>query len=302
MKRKVHNYTSNLEVTSLLIRIQNLRNMQETLDDLDFDNSVETNKIINKYILWHTRISDKTYGAGSPMNVKKRKLLDTLKSKIISMSEQSAADKHSYDRFGAIVLLMIKKILTKSQFSGYSYKDDFYSDATYKILKYLGNFDHTMISKRSGEPVNAFAYLTQIIHNSIIFIIGSKKKEQEHVQQQAKMNFLESLPAVKDTRNLYFANTFKELPQEKAIKHLYYQCVNGAEVLTEVKEFAKSIQGIKNYAFSNVFLHFAPETTFSAFDYADLCDILKTSNGLLKFGNRVDSIIYDEDNIIIKDD
>ena len=300
MKRKIHNYTSNLEVTSLLIRIKNLRLMQESLDDPEFDRSVTLNSRINKYIFWHTRISEKSYGTGSEKTAKKRKLLDALKAKVISLSEQCASDQASYDRFGGIVLLMIKKILTKSQFSGYTYKDDFYSDATYKILKYLGNFDHKMISKRSGEPVNAFAYLTQIIHNSILFVINNKKKDQEHVQKQAKMNFLDTLQSSKDTRNIYFANTFKTPPEDRAVKHLYYSCQNGTEVLGEIKQYIKNIP--EKFAFSEVYLHFAPDTVFSTLEYAELSKVLLTTNGLIRIGNRIDSIIYDEDNIIIKDE
>lgn len=299
-KRTVHNYTSNLELTSLLIRIQNMRILNESLYEPKFDNSELANKRINKYIFWHTCISDKSYHNDPEMNTKKRRLLDFLKSKVIVMSESVSADQSSYDRFGSIVLLMIKKILTKSQFSGYTYKDEFYSDATYKILKYLGNFNHKMISKRSGEPVNAFAYLTQIIHNSILFVINVKKKDQENVQKQAKLNFLETLQSSKDTRNLYFANSFENPKAEKAIKHMYYTCKNGSVVLNEIKQTIKSTP--KNFAFSDVFLHFAPDSTFSTFEYAELSELLKSTNNVFKIGNRIDSIIYDEDNIIIKDE
>ena len=37
--------------------------------------------------------------------------------------------------------------MTKGQFRGYSYQDDFVSDSVFKILKYLDNFDHKKISK-----------------------------------------------------------------------------------------------------------------------------------------------------------
>ena len=79
---------------------------------------------------------------------------------------------------------MIKKILTKPQFSGYSFKDDFYSDASYKILKYIHNFDHTKKSKITGLYVNAFSYVSQIIHNSIIYIIGEHKKYNSRLHDE----------------------------------------------------------------------------------------------------------------------
>ena len=128
-KKLTHNYTSELELKSLLIRIKNKRAGMVCSKD---------NRRINKYIKWHTKINETKHA-----NPKKKKALKThLKAKIVSLSEQTSVDTPSYERFGEIILLMIRKILTKPQFSGYTYKDDFYSDAIFKILKYLDNFNH----------------------------------------------------------------------------------------------------------------------------------------------------------------
>jgi len=170
-KKQKHNYTSELELKSLLIRIKNKR---EDIGTLDW------NSRINKYIIWHTKINNKKYDSPTKRNLLKAKL----KEKIVKLSEETRIDGPSYERFGAIILLMIKNILKKPQFSGYTYKDDFYSDAVYKILKYLHNFNHKMISERTGAAVNAFAYISQIIHNSILFIINSKKKDLENLRKQ----------------------------------------------------------------------------------------------------------------------
>lgn len=172
-----HNYTSELELKSLLIRIKNKRN--GITDEVN-------NRKINKYIKWHTAVNNKKYEFPSKRNLTKAKL----KEKIVKLSEITCVDAKSYERFGEIILLMIKNILKKPTFSGYTYKDDFYSDAVYKILKYLHNFDHKMISDRTGQAVNAFAYISQYIHNSILFIINSKKKEQENLKKQIAMEFL----------------------------------------------------------------------------------------------------------------
>ena len=172
-----HNYTSELELKSLLIRIKNKRNgiSDET-----------NNRKINKYIKWHTAVNTKKYEFPSKRNLTKAKL----KERIVLLSEVTCVDAKSYERFGEIILLMIKNILKKPTFSGYTYKDDFYSDAVYKILKYLHNFDHKLISDRTGQAVNAFAYISQYIHNSILFIINSKKKEQENLKKQISMEHL----------------------------------------------------------------------------------------------------------------
>jgi len=177
-KKQKHNYTSELELKSLLIRIKNSR----------LDLGVETNNTkINKYIKWHTAINNKKYAVPAKRNLLKAKL----KEKIIVLSEGACIDKKSYERFGVIILLMIKNILKKPQFSGYTYKDDFYSDAVYKILKYLHNFNHKMISERTGLSVNAFAYISQIIHNSILFIINSKKKDLENLRKHIAMETMD---------------------------------------------------------------------------------------------------------------
>lgn len=172
-----HNYTSELELKSLLIRIKNKRNgiTDET-----------NNRKINKYIIWHTAVNNKKYEFPSKRNLTKAKL----KERIVLLSEVTCVDAKSYERLGEIILLMIKNILKKPTFSGYTYKDDFYSDAVYKILKYLHNFDHKLISDRTGQAVNAFAYISQYIHNSILFIINSKKKEQENIRKQISMEHL----------------------------------------------------------------------------------------------------------------
>lgn len=170
-KKQKHNYTSELELKSLLIRIKNKRNEK---------GDPKRNARINKYIRLHTDINNKKYQYPS----KRNKLKAKLKSQIITLSEITSIDTPSYERFGQIILLMIKNILKKPQFSGYTYRDDFYSDAVFKILKYLHNFDHTMVSERTGLTVNAFAYISQIIHNSILFIINTKKKENNNLKKQ----------------------------------------------------------------------------------------------------------------------
>lgn len=172
-----HNYTSELELKSLLIRIKNERSSTGTLD---------CNSKINKYIKWHTAINNKKYENPQKRNIVKSKL----KEKIVILSERTQVDKRSYERFGEIILLMVKNILKKPQFSGYTYKGEFYSDAVYKILKYLDNFDHELISERTGLNVNAFAYISQIIHNSILFVINTKKKELENHKKQVEMEAL----------------------------------------------------------------------------------------------------------------
>lgn len=167
-KRQTHNYTSELELKSLLIRIKNDRYELGKYD---------LNERINARIKLHTTLGelDLSPDISPERNVLRRRIYQN----IVKLSEQTRVDYDSYERFGEIILLMIQKILTRPNFSGYSYRHDFYSDAVYKVIKYLHNFDHNLISKRSGLPVNAFAYISQYIHNSVIYIIGKHKKEND---------------------------------------------------------------------------------------------------------------------------
>ena len=168
-KRTKHNYTCELELKSLIIMINNSSDL-----GFDLDNAGKYNNTIRECIKHFKQIDSMQLDGRSKIELRNR-----LRDRVVRLSEKTIIDSIGYSQFGSIVLLMIKNILTKPQFSGYTYKPDFYSDASYKILKYLHNFDHKLISERTGQTVNAFAYVTQIIHNSILFVINTNNKEIE---------------------------------------------------------------------------------------------------------------------------
>jgi len=182
-----HHYTNELELKSLIIRVKQTRKVDNTVKSSQVlartdKETVKRNNIINKYIKWYTKILNRKNTNIDSSKVKR--VQNKLKDKVIKLSEDCCIDKNTYERFGYVIMQMISHIMTKSQFRGYSYQDDFTSDAVYKILKYLDNFDHTKISKISGQNVSAFSYITQIIHNSFLFIILKKKKDQEFITEQ----------------------------------------------------------------------------------------------------------------------
>ena len=193
MKNKKPNiYLNELKLKSYLIRIKNLKN---NIQSKQYNNRI--NQLINTYI--------KLVALNTPSTQKKTRLKNKLKNRIIKLSEITAIDDNTYNDFAKSILVMIKKILIKPQFSGYSYKDDFYSDSTYKILKYINNFDHTLVSDITGQPVNAFSYISQIIHNSIIYIINEHKKynaiiRDEYDKQKTILNL---------SKRQYFNDNYK---------------------------------------------------------------------------------------------
>jgi len=181
-ERMSHQYTNELELKTLLIRVKNAQRCVAvgSRPNLVVGNSTYKNRLIEKYIKWFIDIGNKKYPR--EMVDKKTAVRAHLKERAIRLALDTEIDKRSYENFGQILLLMIKNILRKPQFSGYTYKDDFYSDAIHKILKYLHNFKYNMISERSGTAVNAFSYISQIILNSVLHIINLKNAEMKKIK------------------------------------------------------------------------------------------------------------------------
>lgn len=276
--KKVHNYTSNLELTSLLIRIKNLRALdKQILSKEDYRN----NHRLNRYIKVHTKLNDTK---STPDNASKRaKLKDHLKEVIISLSEKTPCDQQSYNRFGQIVLLMVKKILTRPQFNGYSYKDDFYSDASFKILKYLGNFDHTLISERTGQRVNAFAYITQIIMNSIIAIINTRKRDYDNVMEQIKLGIIDNPKASMDTRNLYIKDK-EYTPEPEKIDKQYFLNGSPDDVIEELSGIVENNGTNENI--NTITIHIENDVEFNIDQYNLIKNLAKSSKVPVILGER----------------
>lgn len=257
--RQKHNYTSELELKSLLIRIKNKRS---TIG------SEYNNAKINKYIILHTKINNKKYDNPG----KRNRLKSKLKERIISLSEETMVDAKSYERFGEIILLMVKNIIKKPNFSGYTYRDDFYSDAIYKILKYLGNFDHKLISQATGQQVNSFAYISQIIHNSILFIINTKKKENDNLKKQVSMEMLSHNYTLKGFEN--------SVPREEIITN-NEETINIDVITTslvdELKKIDTTKKGIDRYN-----IYYPKDYSISFDEYNEMKTILKNNISIMR--------------------
>lgn len=112
--------------------------------------------------------------------LKKEVLTDEELKEKNKLLEEGIDPNYKRTRFGEMLLLLINKILTQPKFSSYSYKDEFISNSIEKVFLYgIHNFNPDKVSKVNNKPVKAFAYLTQIITNSIIATINEKKAEKE---------------------------------------------------------------------------------------------------------------------------
>lgn len=170
-----------------------------------------------------------------------------LRDAIVTLSDRNIINKTDYERFGEMVLLIIKNILKKPKFSGYSYRDEFYSDSTDKIIRYLKNFNHRMISKITGQYVNAFSYLSQYVHNSIVHIIKTNNIEKEELENYVN-TYNENLTLIFNESSYYKEE--KELQYElKKIKKSLYE-----DILNLTDEFSKydsvKVQYPKDYIIS----------------------------------------------------
>lgn len=216
-KTRIHEYTNELELKSLLIRLKNSKlNLNLSKNDKRVQELLETYKKI--YPLKGT---------------KAKKLRDKLKDRIIRDSEKYCISDISYNKFGEIILMMIRRILTKPNFAGYTYKSDFYSDSVYKILKYCHNFDHTKVSEISKREVNAFAYISQIIHNSIIYIINIKNKENQDLKNRIDEEISDNL-------------IFSSLYQKTANESTYEKEIKNLRPEIELKEITNLLQQLKD--------------------------------------------------------
>jgi len=90
--------------------------------------------------------------------------------------------------FGEMILIIINNILTRPNFSRYSYKNEMKSLAIEHILKYTWRFAPYKQSKISGQYVSAFTYISTISFNAFVATINSQNKEAK----KSKEEFLET--------------------------------------------------------------------------------------------------------------
>lgn len=235
--RITHDYTNEVELKSLAIREKNKKLNIGEIDDLKND---EIDNLIELYL---------------------EKKDSAIKQKIIELSENVQISKRSHEQFGRIIILMIKKILTKPNFSGYSWHDEFYSDATYRVLKYIHNFNHKLKSKITGAEVSCFSYITQIIHNSIFAIINDKNKKEEQIKEYIKTYSHEFID-LNNTNSDSNASTINLEKNEIVTK----KCNDLNEILDYLKDNHKK-------QFTDLIIEIPSNMSISYNDYLKISDI-----------------------------
>ena len=118
------------------------------------------------------------------------------------IASNKGKDKSTWSRMPDYVGLCFMKLVdnysNKGNWRNYSYKDEMKSEAILTCIKYASNFD---ISKTQ----NAFAYFTQIVHNSFLQIL-SKEKGYAELKNKA---ISESNPYL-DYKNIHLESSCDE--------------------------------------------------------------------------------------------
>ena len=264
--RQKHDYTCELELKSLLIREKNSKLELQ-------NNSIRTNKRINELINLFVKLNTDKFQKS--LNSKKVKSLQNkIKDTIIKRSELVSIDRNSHERFGEIILLMIKNILKKPNFSGYTWKEDFYSDATYRVLKYLHNFNHTKTSEKTGQSVNAFSYISQIIHNSIVYIINTNNQEIDITDKLSQTEGEEL--GIEKVKTLDKTSISEKINEKFIIQK---QDLSNASLFNLLSEFVDSSNYDKDFNYS---FEYPKDYLISLDEFAKLRDILKGNISIIK--------------------
>lgn len=91
---------------------------------------------------------------------------------LISYQERKKKDPNAQidSYIGEAIMQIARRYASRSNFSGYTYKEDMISDAVENVLRYIDNFD-------PNKSKNPFAYITQICHFAFLRRIKEEKTQ-----------------------------------------------------------------------------------------------------------------------------
>ena len=104
------------------------------------------------------------------------------------------------EELGIKLIKIARRYASRPNFSGYSYKEDFISDA---ILRMVSQIDKIKLNHAKCNP---FSYLTQVCHNCYIAKINKEKKYTK-TKEMLKDRFFDE---IRSTENL----NYKGNPEE----------------------------------------------------------------------------------------
>lgn len=102
---------------------------------------------------------------GSELYIDKNEMMDEL---IHYNTEGEISEK-----LGAMFLKLAIRYTSKSNLSGYSYREEFIGSGVLRMISQIDKFDINHPSK------NPFAYFTQVIHNETMGILNKEKRQRD---------------------------------------------------------------------------------------------------------------------------
>ena len=186
---------------SELILFNNLNKLKEN-ENLFNDSYIKELEDLRDYAVQLERSKEK--------GLQKKK--KEVRNKIRDLSSKTYVYRDT-DLFGKMINTMADRILTRPQFSNYTFKEDMKGLGIEYVLKYCWNFDAYKTSTISKQSVSAFAYISTIIFNGIIQVINSFNKDQEKMkaQIQERQKLIHKDPNVSTYQPEYENVVYKEI-------------------------------------------------------------------------------------------
>jgi hypothetical protein len=127
---------------------------------------------------------------------------------------------------GDAIYRIAHRLAMKPNFTAYSYKQDMIADAMLTCIRYLDNFRE--------DGTNAFAYITQILHNALVRCIAT---EQRHAYIRAKL-LVESNKITEDEkeRSNEIIQRFEAHKQRKKDRYHDLKQIRDAKLNTDSNE------------------------------------------------------------------
>jgi len=173
-----HSYLLEPVLNSELVLINNAKLLEQHPELRHETNLAQIEQLRKDYIVLENRTNNGETG----LQKEKREVREKLRD--LSYVTYTDRDRNL---FGQMIMTMTQKIITRPQFSNYTFKDEMQSLAIEYILKYTYKFDPYRTSSITGQSASAFAYISTIIFNACIATINKFNKEQT----KAKEDFLE---------------------------------------------------------------------------------------------------------------
>ncbi len=196
--------------SKLLKKDPSLRN-EEHLSRID--------KLRKEYI----KLSEKSDSGETGLQKDKRDVRDELR--ILSSKTFTPRDN---DLFGRMITTLAAGVVSRPQFSGYSFTSDMQSLAIQHILLYSHGFKPFTQSVLTGQYVSAFGYISTICFNAAVATINKWKKEQ----QKAKDDWLERGKLIHRDPNV---STWGE-DHSEASRVIKLVSLDEGELITKIKE------------------------------------------------------------------